>query len=73
MFSNGFATLLIKSEIGMEVIALQIVEARLSELRVNPRNPRRIRPERLAHLQRTLAAEREMLHARPSSARMACS
>jgi DNA modification methylase len=48
---------------------MRIVEARVSELRVNPRNPRRIRPERMAQLLRTLELERGLLDARPVIAR----
>src|SRR5579884_3317161 len=44
---------------------LTVVRARVSELRPNPRNPRTIRPERLEQLQRTLAAEPQLLEARP--------
>jgi DNA modification methylase len=44
---------------------LVIEEARLEDLRPNRRNPRRIRPERFAQLQRTMIAERELLEARP--------
>jgi DNA modification methylase len=48
---------------------VEIVEATVSELRVNPRNPRRIRPERMAQLMRTMVAERRWLGVRPVVAR----
>jgi DNA modification methylase len=44
---------------------LVVVDARVSDLRPNPRNPRRIRPERMEQLKRTVAAEPELLRARP--------
>jgi DNA modification methylase len=44
---------------------LKIVQARVDRLRVNPRNPRTIRPERLAQLGRTMEAERGLLELRP--------
>ena len=44
---------------------LRVVQARVSELRVNPRNPRRMRPERWAAFLRAMAAERVLLEARP--------
>jgi DNA modification methylase len=40
-------------------------EVPLTDLRPHPGNPRRITQARLEQLQRTLTAEREMLHARP--------
>src|SRR5438046_6566244 len=48
---------------------LRVVEARVDELVVNPRNPRRLRPERKAQFLRTLAAERQLTEARPVIAR----
>ena len=46
-------------------MGLKIVQAKVAGLRPHERNPRRIRPERLEQLQRTLEAERDMLDARP--------
>ena len=34
---------------------MEIVQARVDELRLNPRNPRRIRPERLAEVAKEVA------------------
>jgi hypothetical protein len=44
---------------------LRVVEAKLTDLKVNRRNPRRLRPERRPQFLRTLAAERELTEARP--------
>jgi len=41
---------------------LRIVEAKVAALRGHERNPRRIRPERLQQLKRTLEAERDIGH-----------
>ena len=46
-------------------VTLTVVQAKVAGLHAHERNPRRIRPERLEHLMRTLDAEREMLDARP--------
>jgi DNA modification methylase len=45
------------------------VDARVADLKANPRNPRRISPERAEQLARSLAAEPDMLRARPLLAR----
>ena len=37
---------------------LKVTEESVDELLINDRNPRRIRPERMAQLLKTLAAER---------------
>jgi len=44
---------------------LSVVWARVDDLRPNPRNPRRFRRERVEQLKRTVAAEPELLEARP--------
>lgn len=44
---------------------LQVVQAEVDELVVNPRNPRRIRPERWQQFLQTLSSERELTEARP--------
>ena len=46
-------------------MVLQVVQAPVSGLRVNPRNPRRISARRFEQLQRTMTAERDLLQARP--------
>jgi DNA modification methylase len=48
-----------------EGVMLKVVWVRVAELRPNPQNPVRIRPERFKHLQRTLSAEPELLQVRP--------
>jgi DNA modification methylase len=49
----------------VEAVTSGVVLAQVADLRPNARNPRWIRPERLAQLQRTLEAERDLLEARP--------
>jgi DNA modification methylase len=44
---------------------LEIVEANVDELVPNPRNPRRLRPERKVQFLKTVASERGLLEARP--------
>ena len=44
---------------------LKIVQARVDELVLNPRNPRRMRPERWPKFLRTLEAERELTGGAP--------
>ncbi len=44
---------------------LEVVLARVADLKANPRNPRRISPARMAQLKRVLVAERELLDVRP--------
>jgi DNA modification methylase len=48
---------------------LRVVRGRVADLRVNPRNPRRISQARFEQLLRTMAAEPELLEARPVIAR----
>jgi DNA modification methylase len=48
---------------------LEIVEAKVAELVLNRRNPRRMRPERRPQFLKTLAAERGLTEARPVIAR----
>ena len=43
----------------------RIAEAKIADLSFYDRNPRKISPERLVALKRSLEADREMLHARP--------
>ena len=50
-------------------MGLCVVQARVEDLRPNPRNPRRLRPERQKQLLRAVDAERELLEARPVIAR----
>lgn len=49
---------------------LEVVQARVDELVLNPRNPRLMRSLRWEQFLRTLAAERELLEARPVIARL---
>jgi ParB-like chromosome segregation protein Spo0J len=46
-------------------VGLKVVQARVADLRCFERNPRRISPERLEALKRSLEEDREMLLARP--------
>lgn len=45
--------------------AMRVVQAKVADLRPWERNPRKISPARLEQLQRALAAEPDMMHARP--------
>ena len=53
------------------VVVFEVVQARVDELVLNPRNPRRMRPERRPQFLRTLAAERGLTEVRPVIARRA--
>lgn len=49
----------------MTAAALEVVDVPVGDLHPHPRNPRKITKGRLEHLMRTLAAEPDMLRARP--------